>query len=998
MRRAVLVIPFLITGLNVFGQMMDQNPVIQTHKLPAPVVSYNRDVRPILSDACFPCHGPDSNKRQAGLRLDMRGEAISRKAIVAGSTTGSLWSRITHKVSGLKMPPSSTHKDLSPAQISTLKAWLLSGAGYEEHWAYTKRVMPPLPKGIAGTTNIDRFINAKQRQRNLSALQAAKPATLLRRLALDLTGLPPTQKDMTAFVAQPSRINYSKLVDTYLASSAHAERLATFWLDQVRYADTVGFHGDQNQNAWPYRDWVIDAFRSNMPYDVFIRDQIAGDLLPNATDATRTATCFNRLNMVTREGGAQPGEYLAKYAADRVRTVGSAFLGSTIGCAECHDHKYDPFTSRDFYAMAAFFADIRQWGVYADYSYTPEPELRGINNDSPFPPEHMIQSVPLTERIRREIRALNDYAERMDSNQATVQTYKNSAYDVFVAPLVRGTGASSVLVKNPNGNVAYQPEKLKINVDVPSDIGLVSGLEIEFIPPKTGQKPVTFSLIQGTSEVTFSHGVGLPHIPITENGASRIGIQSGWRIPDDSTGTPSRAILWLPKTLFTRNGPIRFSVSGVTTPVTVRVHTVHMVNLDTLSKQPVPGVNLAFLLSGLGDAPSVLDVAMRQRAITECRQGITPVMVTLALAKPKETRVLSRGNWMDTSGDIVVPQPPSFLAKASMKPQASVEGRKSRLDLAQWITDPSNPLTARVIVNRLWKLFFGTGLSASVEDFGSQGEPPTHPELLDYLAQSLINHKWNLRATLREIVLSDAYQRSSTPTPTLLLNDPQNKFLTRQTARRLDAEFIRDNALAIAGLLDTTVGGPPVKPYQPVGYYTNIQFPDRDYVPSTGGDQYRRGIYTHWQRTFLQPSLAAFDAPSREEACPVRTEANTPQQALTLLNDPTYIEAARVLAQTTLLQKNRLGRATIADATVVLQLLDRVRGGRPLRANHSDVTTLLDLLSSARRHYSNNMSDARRLIGVGMYPLSLEIDARELASWTNVCRALLNLHETITRY
>lgn len=998
MRRAILVIPFLITGINVFGAITDRDPVIQTQKLPAALVGYNRDVRPILSDACFPCHGPDANKRQAGLRLDMRGEAISRKAIVPGSTSGSLWSRITHQVPGLKMPPSSTHKDLSPTQISTLKAWLLSGAVYEEHWAYTKRVMPPVPKGIVGTSNIDRFIHAKQQQRHLTPLQVAKPATLLRRLALDLTGLPPSPKDMTAFVAQPSKANYSKLVDTYLASPAHAERLATFWLDQVRYADTVGFHGDQNQNAWPYRDWVIDAFRSNMPYDVFIRDQIAGDLLPNATDVTRTATCFNRLNMVTREGGAQPGEYLAKYAADRVRTVGSAFLGSTIGCAECHDHKYDPFTSRDFYAMAAFFADIRQWGVYADYSYTPEPELRGINNDSPFPPEQMIQSVPLAERIGREIRALSDYAEHMDSNEVPVQSYKKSAYDLFVAPLVRSTGVSSVLIKNPNGNLAYQPEKLKINVDVPNEIGMVSGLEIELITPRTGQKPVTFSLIQGTSEVAFFHGVGLPHTPTTENGAARIGIQSGWRIPDGSTDTPSRAILWLPKTLFTRNGPIRFNVSGVTTPVTVKVHTVHMVNLDTLSKQAVPGVNLAFLLSGLGDPRSVSDVSMRQRAIAECRQGITPVMVTLALAKPKETRVLGRGNWMDTSGAIVVPEPPSFLVKALAKPRAPVEGRKSRLDLAQWITDPSNPLTARVIVNRLWKLLFGTGLSVSVEDFGGQGEPPTHPELLDYLAQSLINRKWNLRDTLREIVLSDAYRRSSTPTPTLLVNDPQNKFLTRQTARRLDAEFIRDNALAIAGLLDTTLGGPPVKPYQPVGYYTNIQFPDRDYVPSTGGDQYRRGIYTHWQRTFLQPSLAAFDAPSREEACPVRTEANTPQQALTLLNDPTYIEAARVLAQTTLLQKNSLGGPKITDTEYVLRLLERVRGGRPVRTNHPDVTTLLDLLSSARRHYSNNMSDARRLIGVGMYPLLLEIDARELASWTNVCRVLLNLHETITRY
>ncbi|MFY8051944.1 MAG: DUF1549 domain-containing protein, partial [Armatimonadaceae bacterium] len=383
-----------------------------------PAPSYNRDIRPILSDACFPCHGPDSAKRKAGLRLDIRDAAIKQRAIIPGTLGGSVWNRITHASPYLLMPPPGAHKPLSSAQRETIKAWLLAGAKYEPHWAYTPVVKPTVPVSAAGRRPIDAFIEQRVRSLGIPMSPVADPITLIRRVSLDLTGLPPSDDDISTYAANPTTKAYAAYVDRLLTSDAHAERMSVWWLDQVRYADTVGFHGDQNHNAWPYRDWVIDAFKTNMPYTSFVRDQLAGDLIPGANDASRTATCFNRLNMVTREGGAQPGEYLAKYAADRVRTVGSAFLGSTIACAECHDHKYDPYTAKDFYRIAAYFADMRQWGVYADYSYTPEPELRGINNDSPFPPEIVVASKALERRISEEVAGLQKLAAAIpDSDQ-----------------------------------------------------------------------------------------------------------------------------------------------------------------------------------------------------------------------------------------------------------------------------------------------------------------------------------------------------------------------------------------------------------------------------------------------------------------------------------------------------------------------------------------------------------------------------------------------------
>jgi len=949
----------------------------------ASIPLYNRDVRPILSDTCFPCHGPDSSKRKSGLRLDIQDEAIRQKAIVPGTLKGSVWNRITQTSADLVMPPPGTHKPLSTAQKETIKAWLLAGAKYEPHWAYTPIVKPAIPASTAGTTPIDAFLNQRHKQLGLIHAPEANPVTLIRRVSLDLTGLPPAPDDIKAYAVSPTKKAYAAYVDRLLASDAHAERMSVWWLDQVRYADTVGFHGDQNHNAWPYRDWVINAFKVNLPYSTFVRDQLAGDLIPGATDASRTATCFNRLNMVTREGGAQPGEYLAKYAADRVRTVGSAFLGSTIACAECHDHKYDPFTAKDFYSLAAYFADMRQWGVYADYSYTPEPELRGINNDSPFPPEIVIDSKALASRVDEEVAGIKTLAADVPDSDPRYMAFtaKCNQYRDLNREL------SALALQTPEGSEWHTPETSGLVMDVPRSAVMLAGIEVTIRQPQI-QTTVTVSLKQGNVNLPFWHGIGEHHSPTTQNGFERIGIQSGWRITSTATSGEAKAIYWLPRTAYTTAGPMKLTLSGTKSDVRIRVLPVHALNPDVLDAPLEGDPKVAFLLSGAGLGKVSDDISTRQRSIVQCRGGKTPVMVTEATRKPRQARILARGNWMDTSGALVGPATPTFLTDAK---GTSVQPA-SRLELATWITSRNNPLTARVLINRFWRLLFGNGISASVEDFGAQGEAPTNPALLDWLASTLMDNGWNMRIIMREIVLSDAYKRSSKPLPNHLVKDPQNRYFARQSPRRLDAEFIRDNALAVAGILDSHVGGPPVKPFQPIGYYTNLQFPDRDYVVSARGDQYRRGLYTHWQRTFLHPGLAAFDAPSREEACPVRTEANTPQQALTLLNDPVYVEAARGLAN---LMYASIKPGIANDDARLNWLMQRVRGTTASATERKQLTTIL---AESRKAYTSNEATGRELLRVGSLPSRTDVDPLELAAYTNVCRVLLNLHETITRY
>jgi hypothetical protein len=718
-------------------------------------VEFNRDIRPILSDKCFACHGPDASHRKAGLRLDIeaggKADQDSLRVVVPGKPQESkLFKRITSS-SSRRMPPPKTGKVLSAEEVTRIRRWIEQGAHYEPHWSYTAPRRPVIPATGAGWSRnpIDAFLLARVRAAGLQPSPEAGRVTLVRRLFFDLTGLPATAQDADEFRDDPRPDAYERLVDRLLASPHFGERLAVYWLDLVRYADTVGYHGDQEHHAAPYRDYVIKAFNDNLPFARFTTDQLAGDLLPNPTVEQRIATCYNRLLQTTHEGGAQDKEYLVKYAADRVRNLSAVWMGATVGCAECHDHKYDPYTQRDFYRLAAFFADLQERGAY---------------------------SGPDTSPTRR------------------------------------------------------PPE---IEVPYPLDPG---------------------------------------------------------------------------------------------------------------------------------------------------RKGLTMVTVSVPA---RTARVLRRGDWMDETGAVVGPGVPAFLGPLDTK-----GSRPTRLDLARWLTDPRHPQTARVFVNRLWSLFFGTGLCRSLDDTGSQGDWPIQADLLDYLAVRFVEDGWDVKRLVRSIVLSRVYRQGSVPTPALLQRDPENRLFARQGRFRLPAEMIRDNALTVSGLLVRKLGGPSARPYQPVGYYAYLNFPKRTYEADTGPEQYRRGLYTHWQRQYLHPMLRAFDAPSREECTAQRQASNTPLQALVLLNDPSFVEAARAFA-TRIMREGGSGEA------------ERIRWAwravlaRPPVAR--EVAALMRLYRENRARYVKDRAAAMELVRVGQAPRPPDVDAVELAAWTAVGRALLNLNETITR-
>ncbi len=1043
--------------------------VLLTTGVVAEPLRYNRDIRPLLSDNCFHCHGPDKNHRKGGLRLDLREEALKpaksgRPAIVPGKPGESeLIARIRHPDPDRLMPPAVAHKVLTDSQKDLLTRWISEGAVYEAHWAYTPVVRPPIPvltDARARIANpIDAFIQEPLLVRNVTPSPAADPATLLRRLALDLTGLPPSPAEVATFTAGKEK--ETAAIERLLASPHYGERMSQHWLDVVRYADTVGFHGDQNQNAWAYRDWVIQSFNANQRFDAFTAEQLAGDLLPTPSEAQWTATCFNRLTMMTREGGAQPGEYLAKYLGDRVRTVSMAWMGATLGCAECHDHKFDPWQQKDFYSLGAFFADMKQWGVYNDYSYSPNPDLKGFSNDHPFPPERMVKSTALRERAvtlrDKAADLLDEAARRMASDAAQMAAFKtwtstvlegldadgwNTPAPPVVAESAPAKKAKAKTAKNsddpmPEAVAAIPPAAVRADgtilfapggprqaqITLPVQ-GTVCAVRLTLLPDAAHKDSIARSgatvTLKPVFEKTGADG-GTKPLPVWytdsatkrpryANGFEIPGIQDGWTPSPESAGAPNTGVWLLTEfcvfapgeslrvTLPDNNaGCVKVSVTPLAClapgnpPESVTGENWRM---DTQPRPP-RRAELAealardnasaarwYLQSTPGD-PVLSTLRNLEREILACRGGWTPVMVTERAAKPLNVRVLPRGNWQDESGALCRPATPAFLP--ALPGAASRD--LTRLDLARWLTSRENPLTARVIMNRLWKQFFGTGLSPQVDDLGAQGEAPSHPELLDWLAAEFMDSGWDFRHMVRLIVSSHTYRQQSKPRPETREADPLNRWLAFQNARRLEAETVRDNALAIAGLLDPAMGGPPVKPYQPGDYYAGLQFPDRKYTPETGANQWRRGIYTHWQRTFLHPMLANFDAPSREDCVALRTVANTPQQALTLLNDPSFVEAARVWAAMLLKESGddqaRLDTAFLRALARVPS--DRERGG------------LLVFLGKMRAAYKDQPGDAAKLLATGFAPAP-EGNKVELAAWTSVCRVILNLHETITRY
>ncbi len=1065
---AVAVVAF--TSALLAADSQDNTP------LPAKV-QFNRDIQPIFSDICFKCHGPDAKARKAKLRLDVREDALRERdgkfPIVPGNSAKSeAYRRLMTTDPDDLMPPPASNKKLTKRQIELIRRWIDQGAEYQPHWAYIppKRAELPKVKDKSWVRNpIDSFILSELEARNIQPSTEAEKRTLLRRLSLDLIGLPPTSQEIEAFLKDKSKNAYGRQVERLLASPHYGERMAVPWLDLARFADTVGYHGDQNQRIFPYRDYVINSFNRNKPFNQFTVEQLAGDLLPNPNTEQRVATGFNRLNMVTREGGAQPKEYLAKYQADRVRTVATTWLGSTMACCECHDHKYDPFSTKDFYSLSAFFADVKQWGVYADYNYTPNPELKSFGNDHPWPPEIEIESPYLkrrAERMRRLIREhfgvvftqAGDSAEFTDWLKASrefvaktpdgwqalevippvlpvtnvVFTTNITATATNIVAKTNSTGPLTVTMKD-EGAVAITFTKTNdaARIELRLHPGRIAALRLqrgagaheEDLSEKDGIEARGIHLsarLKHAGEETnlnFYRADADFKDPRYDNGEEIVGVLPGW-LPANRHADETQNAVWLAEPpLKFEDGDTLIVTLKSRAPLTGRFFASPFAAEDPLQAGSTEEFRAAlnnftggsnqrkdaqaellaerYLLSTQSDKDAFNRFKELQADFLNCRNGHAYTLVTAA-QKPFTTRVLPRGNWQDENGEIVQPAPPHFLPQPS-KPN---NRQLTRLDLAKWLVSEDNPLTARTFMNRLWKQFFGAGLSTTIDDLGMQGDLPSHPELLDWLSVEFMQPQygtanaqpaqaWDVKHMIKLIVMSATYRQDSNQRPELKEIDPSNRLLACQNPRRLEAEFVRDSALFISGLLNTDMGGPSAHPYQPPGYYANIQYPDRDYYPEKDERQYRRGVYTHWQRTFVHPMLANFDGPSREECTAFRIVSNTPQQALTLLNDPSFTEAARVFAQRILANKK-------SSDDEKLDLVYQTALCRAPKAKEKK--SLKEFLAGQREYCRANSEDAGKLIEVGFTKPAGAIDHAELAAWTEVCRVVLNLHETITRY
>jgi hypothetical protein len=986
-------------------------------------LSYNRDIRPILSENCFFCHGPDQNKRKGKLRLDVREEAIAKKAFVPGKPDeGELIKRIFSTDTDDLMPPPESHKTLTPAQKQLLRRWIAQGAEYQRHWAYVPPEKPAVPGGQNG---IDFLVQKRLGEIGLKPSLEADRRTLLRRLSIDLIGLPPSPEEAVAFAKDKSSDAYGQRVDNLLSSPHFGERIGIGWLDVVRFADTIGYHSDNPRNVWPYRDFVIKSFNENKPFDQFTREQLAGDLLANSSQEQKVGSAFNRLLLTTEEGGAQPKDYEARMLTDRVRAVSTVWLGQTIGCAQCHDHKFDPITSRDFYSMGAFFADIKEANIgrREDGMLVPDEkqaaELAKLDSeekdrqkeyDSPRPELTAKWEQAALEVIAAESQWTRLVPEKMES-EASVKLKANEDQIISTDKDPKdGKDTYRITVKaNLKDVVGFRLEALtgeKIPAQGPGRDADGNFVLTEFSLEDAHTNDIALSEATATFEAD-----GLP--ASTTLDGKREGT-NGWGIKGVSG--VEQAIYFAVKEPISSDNEAdvtfvirqtsggnqvlgRFRLAMTTNPAAVRA-----------PKTALPRTEIAEILKLPEDkrtdeqhqklftyqrnaAPELIDqrrlLAGARKAKTDFETTVARCLVSVVADETRTVHILPRGDFMNESGEIVQPALPAYLVAADVKSRNTAEGiRLNRLDLADWIVSRGNPLTARVFMNRLWKQFFGVGLSKVLDDFGMQGEPPVNPELLDWLACEFMESGWDVKHMVRLMVKSHTYKQVSSASKKLQTLDPYNRELARQSRWRIEAELVRDNALSIAGLLVPTIGGPSVKPYQPDGYWENLNFPVRSYEADKGESQYRRGIYTWWQRSFVHPSMLAFDAPSREECTAERNRSNIPQQALALLNDPTYVEAARAFAA-------RILKEGGADATSRIEWAWRQALSRAPRAD--ELSTIRALLGHHIAEYRRDPQGAEALSKVGLHPVPKQLDSAELAAWTNVARVILNLHETITR-
>jgi hypothetical protein len=996
-------------------------------------VSFNRDIRPLLSDKCYNCHGPDEESREAELRLDLEEAVFADRGsdepvlIHRGDPAKSdLYRRLIALDPDDLMPPKDSHKTMTAQEIATVKKWIEEGAKWESHWAFIPPMAGDLPevKGDWGVNEIDTFVLATLEGEGLEPSPEADRRTLIRRVAFDTTGLPPTPGEVEEFVNDRSGDAYGKLVDRLLDSPRYGEHRARYWLDAARYGDTHGLHLDNYRSIWPYRDWVVGAYNRNLPFDQFTIEQLAGDLLPSPTQEQLVATGFNRCNVTTSEGGSIPEEYISRYAIDRVSTMGSTWLGMTLGCAQCHDHKFDPVSAKEFYQLIAFFNNTTQPGMDGNSIESP-PSIRV------YPSLEMKKKA---EALQAEIAAASKKLDEIrKADKVAFEAWVKDADKVVKAgQQLRLEGA---LLESPlsweakDGGKALediasfkksQPFSIHLHFKAPAEPG--RAVVLSRVDPKNGMRGyrlvwedqgLTLELIEqwpartlrrGTSR-RFSEG-SAADVVVTYDGS---GVSEGIQFYYNGTSPGSRFLRNWADTMegdFDSRAALQIggkageglvASAGQDLQLYNRRLTAEEVSLlytqrrlDGIAKKEKRSDDEAKSLAELYGLASNGEYrkAFFDKAGLETRrlQIVSRAPETLVWKEKDEAPVawvLERGEY-DKQGEKVGPGVPAIL-----HPLAEGEPR-NRLGLAKWLVDPKNPLTARVMVNRFWGEVFGRGLVTTVGDFGAQGTTPSHPELLDWLAIGFMESGWDVKATYRKILMSATYRQSSRVTPELREKDPANRWLARGPRFRLDAEMIRDQALASGGVLSDKMGGPGVKPYQPSGLWravgytgSNTQTFSQDY----GQALYRRSIYTLIKRTAPPPSMSLFNAPNRESCVVARERTNTPLQALALMNDVQYIDAARHLAVRTVGQGKTVEERMAYLSGVLL--------ARPLSGD--DLAVMKDSYHAFEKSYQQDQAAAKALNASAAGSVGGEVTPVELASWIMLANQMLNLDEVINK-
>jgi hypothetical protein len=1045
--RNARLIAAVLAAAGVFGFAS-----VTTAAPPAPAkVDYNFQVRPLLADRCFVCHGPDVKKRKAKLRLDDPAVAFARRAFVPGKPDESAAiQRITSDDPDERMPPRKSNLTLSRDEIDLLRRWVAEGAKYKQHWAFL-----PLPDHIAVPAvadsrwpagPLDRFVLARLEREGLKPAPAAPKEDWIRRVTFDLTGLPPAPAEVGAFLADDSPAPFARVADRLLASPRFGERLAMDWLDAARYADSFGYQADGDSNLWPWRDWVIRAFNDNLPFDRFLTWQIAGDLLPGATRDQRLATAFCRLHRMTNEGGSIPEEWRNEYVSDRVHTFGTAFLGLTLECTRCHDHKYDPFTQKDYYGLGAFFNSIDEWGTYDSAAFRPTPTL-------PLP----------TPAQERSLAAHAKEVEVLAAKLCNVEKSREAAFRAWLAccdlkPDLPGLVAYCPLDKpQPNNQLAnladakhpgstspantLVPGKVgqalrftgddAANISAPASLDRGQPLTVSFWlwMPEVAKQAIVFHHQAGTDtgfhgpELSLDEGrlcfalvrfwpgnaaavrtrAPLPaktwvHVAVSHDGSGRA---AGMRIYLD--GKPAEIEVVRDK--LTRNvdaggGTLsfgeRFRSTGLKGGLLDEVRIFNRALTDIEVAQLHDGRALADALAHKDETalrPYYLaavdpeaakardDLRQARLRLFAAQTGVFDIMTMEEMPRPRQAYILTRGNY-----DAPKDRPVGRDSPASL-PLFPKNAPRNRLGLAHWLTEPHHPLTARVAVNRYWQLFFGRGIVATTENFGTQGALPTHPELLDWLARDFIASGWDVKALCRQMVLSSTYRQRSAVAPELRERDPDNLLLARGPSRRLSAEELRDAALAAGGLLAQELGGPPVKPYQPPGMWRGMNSFLPDYVADKGEKLHRRSLYTFWRRTSPPPNMLAFDAPSREVCVVRRQTTSTPLQPLVLLNDPQFVEAARALGE----QMLREGGITPAER--LTYAFHRATSRKP---SERELSLLVELYQGQLRLFRADLASAHKFLKTGDRPPAPGLDPAELAAAAATAGAIMNLDASVT--